>query len=137
MSKPPAPTSPFSGSLAEIAAESLKLLIPVEPPAGGIIPHGGYCAVTHAKICQMKFIGLSDAATAKALKISLGTLRAWKSRYPKLRCDMEAACELSNAHAAALLRKMREGPRIVRLRRDSPWRTLMTRMKGSRLSSDQ
>lgn len=95
-----APSVSVADSLADIAAESLKLLIPVDSVADGIVPAGKYCAVMHAKLCRMKFLGLPDTAAAKAVAISPSALRDCREKYPKLACDMDSAVELANAHAA-------------------------------------
>lgn len=93
-------------SMRELAADSLRIFIPVPELAYGVSVCGKYNAEMHAKVCRLKFLGLSDAATARALRISPETLNKWRDRYPQLACDMETAKELANAHAADGLKRL-------------------------------
>jgi hypothetical protein len=96
-------------ALQGIAEESLRVLWPTDVSAAMFPTTGKYSPHLHAQICRMKFLGLGDAAAAKAVRIAPETLRSWKVKFPRLAADMDTASELSNAHAATLLREMMNG----------------------------
>lgn len=95
--------------LQEIAGDTLRIFIPNPELAYGVEHAGKYSADMHAKVCRLKFLGLSDAATARALRISPSTMIDWKIKYPQLACDMETAKELANADAAGILKELMDG----------------------------
>ncbi len=60
---PDAPAVPVPSvadmALGDLINESLKLFFPVDT-IPNVLPNSKYCGVMHAKLCRMKFLGLSD-----------------------------------------------------------------------------
>lgn len=93
----------------DLSEEAAAVLYPTEAPCGGLNRRDSYSCELHGKLCRRKLLGLSDRAAAKSLGMSNKTLTLLKRRYPKLAIDMDSAAEMSNAHAALLLRGLMEG----------------------------
>lgn len=100
---------PVMAALKDIADESLKILMPIEPHVNGLRPAGKYNSLMHARLCRLKMLGLSDANAARALGLSQPTISVWRQRYPKLADDMHTAISLGTAHAAAILQGLMQG----------------------------
>jgi len=100
---------PVMQALKDIADESLKILMPIEPHVNGLRPCGKYNSLMHARLCRLKMLGLSDANSARSLGLSFQTIKAWRERYPKLADDMHTAASLGIAHAAAILQGLMQG----------------------------
>lgn len=100
---------PIMDALKDIADESLRILVPIDPHHYGIRPSGKYNAIVHARLCRLRMLGLGDGAAAKCLGLAASTIKSWRERYPKLADDMDTASELGNAHAAVILQALMRG----------------------------
>ena len=96
--------------LSSEARSLCEAAFPIELILGGLPDDTGlYNSETHARLCRLKLLGLSDSTAARAVGVPPEKLSEWVRRYPKLRDDIKKAEALSVGQAAALLRAMMHG----------------------------
>jgi hypothetical protein len=96
----------FASILALIDPLSVATRVPTSTTTR---PNSKYSAITHAELCRLKVLGLSDANAARAVGILPQTLARWHEEYPELEADMAQAAQLATASVAHLLFKFMEG----------------------------
>lgn len=102
--------------LSSEARSLCEAAFPIELILGGLPDDTGlYNPETHARLCRLKLLGLSDSTAARAVGVPPEKFSEWIRTYPKLRDDIRKAEALSVGQAAALLRAMMHGEGPVAL----------------------
>lgn len=105
----------LDGQVMELLGAGLDSMVPVDPSvtAAGLTRPWKYDASMHAKLCQMRFLGMTEGESARACGISPVTLGHWLREMPQLKADMDRAGELSKTRAALRLQQLMDGDGVV------------------------